>query len=81
MIIVGGTYEEIVVVPESHDVAGSGLRAAASLANRDEVPRFHTVLNKGHLARKQNSFAKLSALISQARLNAPRGSAFGTSPR
>ncbi|OBA85563.1 hypothetical protein A5642_23970 [Mycolicibacterium mucogenicum] len=46
MIIVGGTYEEIVVVPESHDVAGSGLRAAASLANRDEVPRFHTVLNE-----------------------------------
>lgn len=32
MIIVGGTYDERVIVPQNEDLAGSGLRAAAALA-------------------------------------------------
>lgn len=45
MIVIGGTYEEIVVVPDSHELRGSGLRAVAALANREEPPTFHTVLD------------------------------------
>jgi nucleoside 2-deoxyribosyltransferase len=45
MIVIGGTYDEIVVEPDSHDVMGSGMRAAAALTLRDERPAFHTALD------------------------------------
>jgi len=45
MIVVGGTYGEIVVVPDSHELRGSGMRAAAALSGRDEPPVLHTVLD------------------------------------
>lgn len=38
MIISGGIYDEIVVDPDSHEIFGSGLRAAGALANRDDQP-------------------------------------------
>ena len=45
MIIVGGTYQELVVQPESSDLLGSGMRAAAALANRSDPPTLHTALD------------------------------------
>jgi nucleoside 2-deoxyribosyltransferase len=45
MIVVGGTYDEIVVEPESHDLMGSGMRAAAALTLRDRRPEFLTALD------------------------------------
>lgn len=45
MIIVGGTYDEIVVEPESNELMGSGMRAAAALAQREKRPDFVTALD------------------------------------
>ncbi len=45
MIIVGGTYLETVVVPSSTEWAGSGLRAAAALAARDQRPVLRTAVD------------------------------------
>jgi nucleoside 2-deoxyribosyltransferase len=42
MIIVGGTYFERVVVPDSDYLIGSGVRAAAALANIDSPPLLYT---------------------------------------
>jgi hypothetical protein len=45
MIVIGGVYEEIVVEPESREISGSGMRAAAALSNRADKPVLHTVLD------------------------------------
>lgn len=45
MIVVGGTYDEVVVSPDSQEVMGSGLRAAAALRRRPEPPVLVTPLD------------------------------------
>lgn len=46
MIVLGGTYRESVISPDSDEVAGSGMRAAAALSNRPEGrPVLHTPLD------------------------------------
>lgn len=45
MKIVGGTYEERVVEPDSADLMGSGVRAAAILANVDQPPLLITAIH------------------------------------
>jgi hypothetical protein len=45
MIVVGGTYDEVVVTPDSKDLMGSGMRAAAALAKTTDPPALHTVLD------------------------------------
>jgi nucleoside 2-deoxyribosyltransferase len=45
--VAGGTYDEIVVVPESKDLMGSGMRAAAALSRAPSRPILHTVLDDG----------------------------------
>lgn len=46
MIIVGGTYFERVIVPESEYLLGSGVRAAAALANLPETPSLVTAVDE-----------------------------------
>ena len=45
MIIVGGTYRETVVVPESEELMGSGVRAAAALSSTAAPPVLHTAVD------------------------------------
>lgn len=45
MRIVGGSYLETVVVPDSREWAGSGLRAAAALASKESRPKLDTALD------------------------------------
>lgn len=45
MRVVGGTYRELVTVPDSDDLAGSGLRAAAALREATERPVLHTAVD------------------------------------
>lgn len=48
MIVVGGTYDEIVVVPDSEELMGSGMRAAAALAGRGEgAALLYTAVDEG----------------------------------
>lgn len=49
MIIVGGTYDEVVVQPDSNDLIGSGVRAAAALSNTSTVEKLITAVDKGTL--------------------------------
>jgi nucleoside 2-deoxyribosyltransferase len=44
MIVVGGTYRERVTFPDSDDLAGSGLRAAAALKNVAAPPTLYTAV-------------------------------------
>lgn len=46
MKVVGGTYRELVTVPDSDDLAGSGLRAAAALREAAERPVLHTAVDE-----------------------------------
>lgn len=46
MIIAGGTYDETVVTPDSRDLMGSGMRAAAALRSRDVRPQLATALDE-----------------------------------
>jgi nucleoside 2-deoxyribosyltransferase len=45
MIIVGGTYRERVTVPDSDDLAGSGMRAAAALKHAASRPLLYTAVD------------------------------------
>ena len=45
MIVAGGTYDEIVVEPDSRDLLGSGMRAAAALRHREQPPVLETALD------------------------------------
>lgn len=58
MIVVGGTYEEHVVVPAHHVVGGSGLRAAAALCAATPV-RLHTALDEHQRLAAESSLATL----------------------
>lgn len=58
MIVVGGTYEEHVVVPAHHVIAGSGLRAAAALSAAVPV-RLHTALDERGRVAAESSMATL----------------------
>lgn len=62
MIVVGGTYREICVWPEWDLLAGSGLRAAASLANAPEPPVLHTAVS----AEEAEEFPLVAAALSVA---------------
>jgi nucleoside 2-deoxyribosyltransferase len=42
VIVAGGTYDEIVVTPDSRDLMGSGMRAAAALRHRAETVHLAT---------------------------------------
>lgn len=58
MIVVGGTYEEHVIVPSHHVLAGSGLRAAAALSTAGPV-RLHTAFDAHHRLAAESSLATL----------------------
>ena len=45
MIVVGGTYRELVTVPDWDYLAGSGMRAAAALADGTAGARLHTAVD------------------------------------
>ncbi len=68
MIIVGGTYLETVVVPQSREWAGSGLRAAAALASRDDAPLLRTAVDgltsntEGFSTEESNSYQEIRAV-------------------
>lgn len=49
MDVIGGTYLETVIAPDSRQWAGSGLRAAAALVNRDDPPKLHTAVDDANL--------------------------------
>lgn len=58
MIVVGGTYEEHVVVPAHHLVGGSGLRAAAALCAATPVT-LYTALDDHQRLAAESSFMTL----------------------
>ena len=45
MIVAGGTYREVVLVPDSNDLVGSGVRAAAALRNTSAVTALVTAVD------------------------------------
>lgn len=47
MNVVGGVYDETVIVPENYDLMGSGMRAAAALAAGTTKPTLHAPLDDG----------------------------------
>jgi hypothetical protein len=59
VIVVGGTYDERVIVPAREEVAGSGLRSAAALGSQVGV-RLATALDVGTAPTAESAFATLS---------------------
>jgi hypothetical protein len=59
VIVVGGTYDERVVIPEHKETAGSGLRAAAALRSQGEA-RLATALDAATGTVAESIFATLS---------------------
>jgi hypothetical protein len=58
MIVIGGTYDERVVVPDHQDVAGSGLRAAAALGTSRDI-QLVTALDSGTRQVAESVYATL----------------------